>query len=353
MLCSGQELPTPPALRHGEPCPGRVRPRARPPVEPAGPRRPRAGVVEVLPLRAAAGARRRRRRLHLRRRLRFPAAVPPHGPHGRRQRPVLRRRLPRHHHQEGLGEAGPGAGPPAGPQRAGRQVPLPRRHAGHPRHRGRGGRAALPRLAGGPLAGVGDHDAGRQDPGQGGRRRPAYVPLQRAVRVGARGADRGPAGEAGHPHRQQLRHRGRGGAPAGGWRRRARRVVRGAGGVGAEPVREPGGPHQRGVRGVLRPPQEDGGYRGRRSGEAGDEELGQGPAARHRQGGRRVRAAAPVPVGRADGEPRAVAGLQDGARDPPVVAARPGAGVHRALLQLIVTSVPFELEILQSMELLN
>jgi len=110
----------------------------------------------------------------------------------------------------------------------------------------------------------------------------------------------------------------------------------GGGGVGAEPVREPGGPHQRGVRGVLRPPQEDGGHRGRRRGEAGDEELGQGPAARHRQGGRRVRAAAPVPVGRADGEPRALAGLQDGARDPSVVAARPGARVHRALLHLIL-----------------
>ncbi|TVU35277.1 hypothetical protein EJB05_17161, partial [Eragrostis curvula] len=80
------ELPAPPAIRDGEPGPGGVRPGARPAVEPAGPRRPRAGVVEVLPLRAAARARGRRRRLRLRRRVRVPAAGAPPGPHGGRRR---------------------------------------------------------------------------------------------------------------------------------------------------------------------------------------------------------------------------------------------------------------------------
>ncbi|GJN17820.1 hypothetical protein PR202_gb04918 [Eleusine coracana subsp. coracana] len=44
-------------------------------------------------------------------------------------------------------------------------------------------------------------------------------------------------------------------------------------------VNLPGGPHQRRVRGILGPPREDGADRGRRRGQAGDAELGQGPAA--------------------------------------------------------------------------
>jgi hypothetical protein len=280
--------------------------------------------VEVLPLRAAARARRRCRQLRLRRRVRVPAAgPPPPRPQGSRRRAALRRRLPRHHHQEGLAESRPPARPAAGPQRAGGNLPLPSRDAGHPRRRRVA--AARPRLAGGPLAGVRHLHAGRQGDGPGGRD-PAHVPLQRAVRVGAGGADRRRAGAPRRPHRQQLRDR-RPGEEGG------RVVVCGAGAVGAERVREPGGPHQLRVRGLLRPPQEDGADRRGRSGQAGDQALGEGPAARHREG--RLRAAAPVPVGRADREPRSVAGLQGGARDPPVVEARPVARVHRALLLLI------------------
>jgi hypothetical protein len=245
----GQELPAPPALRHGEqhlahgePLPGRVRPRTRP----AGPRHPRAGMVEgdsstwicgrcsSTPPTAPSSAR-------------VPAAVPPPGPHGRRERPALRRRLPRHHRQERLGEAAPGG-----------QVSLSRRG---PRHGGGEGWARAAGWGSTATAASGwratcwgrHRDAGRQDPSQGGRRR-AFLfnapslsaPVERIA--GDRWVR---AVRQGHAHRQQLRHGGRGGRPVGGGGGVHDASFRG---VGAGPVREPGGPHQRGVRGVLRPP---------------------------------------------------------------------------------------------------